>query len=289
MTTNGIASNPASSVGPAAVTAGAAARSVGGLVGRELMGGIVPLLVLLALWMVVFWAVPENTFLKSPIEVAGFLMSGGELGVLLSALGSTLTMVVLGYAVAICVSISVATVIVMSSIGERAVMPLAVIVGSIPIIVITPVLLMLVGRGVLTAVLVCTVVTFFPSLINVIAGMRSPATQLLDVTEALGASRWRTLLHVRFPSSVPGLISASKLALPAALSGVILTEFIATATGVGNYINHARANFMFEPMWSGIAMTLVASVLIYSVLGAIEIGLQRKYAPLGDKRKKVSP
>lgn len=250
------------------------------LVGRELLGGVIPLLVLGLIWLGVFLVLPRNTFLKNPIDVARFLASGEELSELLAALGSSLVMVLAGYVVAICVAIGVATVVVLSEIAERAVMPLAVAVGSVPIIVITPVLLMLVGRGAATAVLVCTVVTFFSCLVNIIAGMRSPATSLLDLTRALGASSWTTMLRVRFPSAVPGLLSASKLALPAALSGVILAEFIATGTGVGNYINYARANFEFNQMWAGIAMTLVASVLIYSVLGAVEIALQRRYAPL---------
>jgi ABC-type nitrate/sulfonate/bicarbonate transport system permease component len=152
-------------------------------------------------------------------------------------------------------------------------------VGSVPIIVITPVVLMLFGRGSGTAVIVCTIVTFFPCLINILAGMRSPAKNMFDLARALGASSFATLTKIRFPSSVPGLISASKLALPAALSGVILTEFVATGTGIGNYINSGRANFNFNQMWAGIAATLIASVLLYSMLGALEIILRRQYAP----------
>ncbi|MCW5953922.1 MAG: ABC transporter permease subunit [Propionibacteriaceae bacterium] len=252
-------------------------RSGAGVFLREILNGIWPLLTLSLLWWVAFQLLPRNTFLKSPTDVIGFLTQDGNVVELLDALSGSLGLVALGYVVALCVAITLASAIVLSPWMERAVMPLAVIVGSIPIIVITPVMLMLFGRGIGTSVIVCTIVTFFPCLVNIIAGMRSPGRQLIDLTSTLGASRYATLLKVRFPSAVPGLISASKLALPAALSGVILTEFIATGTGIGNYINHGRANFRFNEMWAGISATLVASVLLYSLLAALEIILSRRY------------
>jgi len=249
------------------------------LVGREVLNGVWPLLTLALAWWVLFLLMPSNTFLKSPIQVAQYLTEPGEFTRLIAALGSSLWLVVLGYVVATVLSLALASAMVVSRVAESIAMPLAVIVGSIPIIVITPVVLMLAGRGTGTAVIVCTIVTFFPCLINIIAGMRSPARQMIDLTRALGASGWITLLKVRMPSAVPGLISASKLALPAALSGVILTEFVATGTGIGNYINSGRANFAFNQMWAGISATLIASVLLYSVLGALETILRRKYTP----------
>jgi ABC-type nitrate/sulfonate/bicarbonate transport system permease component len=253
-------------------------RTGAGLFAREIVNGIWPLLTLSLLWWVAFQLLPRNTFLKSPTDVVGFLVQNGNAAELLEALSGSLGLVALGYVVALFIAITLASAIVLSPWVERAVMPLAVIVGSIPIIVITPVMLMLFGRGIGTSVIVCTIVTFFPCLVNIIAGMRSPGRQLIDLTNSLGASRFATLLKVRLPSAVPGLISASKLALPAALSGVILTEFIATGTGIGDYINHGRANFRFNEMWAGISATLVASVLLYSLLAALEIVLSRRYA-----------
>lgn len=259
-------------------------RSSAALVGRELVNGIWPLVTLGLIWLVLFLLLPPNTFLKGPVSVVVYLAQGDHLAVLLEALGSSLLLVVLGYLVAIAASLLLASLIVLSPRFEAAAMPIAVIVGSIPIIVITPVMLMLLGRGPGTAIFVCTLVTFFPCLVNIIAGMRSPGSQLIDLTRVLGGSALSTLGHVRLPSAVPGLISASKLALPAALSGVILTEFIATGTGIGNYINSARANFMFNGMWAGIAATLIASVLLYSVLSAVETGLRRRFAPSRNDR-----
>ncbi len=254
-----------------------------GLLGREVINGVWPLATLCIAWAALFFALPPNTFLKGPVEVASYLTNEGQFAKLISALSSSLFLVVLGYLVAIVLSALLASAIVLNRSVESLAMPIAVVIGSVPIIVITPVMLMLFGRGIGTAVIVCTVVTFFPCLINIIAGMRSPASQLIDLTRTLGASSIVTLLKVRFPSAVPGLISASKLALPAALSGVILTEFIATGSGIGNYINHGRANFVFNEMWAGIAATLIASVLLYSVLGAVETILRRRYAPIPER------
>jgi ABC-type nitrate/sulfonate/bicarbonate transport system permease component len=81
------------------------------------------------------------------------------------------------------------------------------------------------------------------------------------------------------PAAVPSIVSAGKLTLPAALSGVILAEVIATGTGIGNYINFAKANFDYAQMWGGIVAALVLSVLAYAVLAACERALVSRYGP----------
>lgn len=248
---------------------------------REILGGVIPMLLLLVAWFLAFELIPDNTFLRAPQSVGQFVTGQNEWQALLKALSNTLLMVLLGYAVAYLSALIIAIVAVSSRFMEQLVMPVAVVVGSVPIIVIVPVLLMALGRGALTAILVCTIVTYFPCLINVLSGLRSPSRQLIDITASLGGSRVRTLLKVRLPSAVPGLISASKLALPAALSGVILAEFIATSTGIGQYISFARANYHFDAMWAGICFTLIASVLLYSLLGVFEILLEQRYKPIG--------
>lgn len=253
-------------------------RSTGaGVLGRELLAGLVPVLVVLVLWEIGYLLVPHNTYLHGPVEVLGLLADPAHMVPVLKALGDTFLMLVLGYVISVAFSLVLASIVVVSRIAERAIMPLAIVAGVVPVIVITPVLLMLVGRGPGTSVAVCVIITFFPALINIVSGMRSPSRSLIDLTSVLGSNRVKTLLFVRLPSSVPGIFSAAKLALPAALTGVILTEYIATGRGIGTFINLSRANFQYPDMWAGILATLVLSVLAYSLLGTAELLLRDRY------------
>ncbi|GGM81383.1 ABC transporter permease [Dactylosporangium sucinum] len=256
-------------------------RSLPGLVLRELCGGLVPIGVVLLLWQVAYVALPANSFLRSPVEAIRYAAEPGTLDRLAVALGSTFAMVVLGYAIAIAVSIVLASVVVSSMVLARALMPVAVLLGTIPVIVISPVVIMLVGRSPATSVTVCVLITFFPALVNIVSAMGSVPPTLLDLCGVLGGGRMRTLVSVRLPRAVPGLVSAGKLGLPAALTGVILTEYIATGAGIGTYINLARANYWYVEMWAGILAVLVCSVLVYTVLGVLETVLQDRYVASG--------
>lgn len=254
------------------------------LLATELIGGLWPLAVLVAVWEAAHLALLDNSFLRSPLDVARFVVAEGNAAALLSATWSTALMLVLGYLIAVAVAVLLACAVVGSRWLAGAIMPPAVVIGVLPVIVVTPVIIMLVGRSPATSVTVCVIITFFPALINIVAGMRSTAGSLLDLGRVLGGGRVRTLVSVRLPQAVPGILSASKLALPAALTGVILTEYIATGRGIGTYINQARADFRYTDMWAGISTMVVVSVLAYTVLGVAEIMLSQRYVATGRGR-----
>ncbi|OUZ11949.1 hypothetical protein BHE97_03480 [Aeromicrobium sp. PE09-221] len=253
------------------------------LLATELSAGLGPVLVLLLLWQVAYLALPTNQFLRGPLQALGYLRTPESLSSLGTALVSTFMLLTLGYVIAILIAIGLAAAVTSHPAVSRAITPLAVALGVMPVIVITPLVIMLVGRGPATTVSVCVLITFFSCFVNLTAGMRSASRGALDLTRVLGGRAWRTLLWVRLPSAVPGLISASKLALPASLSGVILTEYIATGEGIGTFINLARANFRYTEMWAGILVIVLLSVLAYTILGLLEIWLTERYGADGTR------
>lgn len=274
----------------AGVSATASGRSLARalrLLGSEALGGVWPLAAVIAAWEAAYLLLPRNSLLRAPGDVASFLTHGSHARQLLSAMSSTFLILLLGYAIAIAVSVLLAAAMVSSRVLSRAIMPLAVVIGVLPVIVVAPVIILLVGRNPVTSVTVCVVITFLPALLNVIAGMRSTSRSLLDLCHVLGGGPLATLVSVRLPQAVPGILSASKLALPAALTGVILTEYIATGRGIGTYINQARADFRYVDMWAGIMTVMVMSVVAYTLLGVAEILLSERYVATGrrDARK----
>lgn len=256
-----------------------AVRSALGLTVREIGSSIWPLLVIGILWHLAYLSLPSNHFLRSPVDVVIFLREGESTAELGSSLWGTFGLLALGYTIAIGIAVIVASAIVSHPVLDRALMPLVLVLGLLPVIVITPVVIMLVGRSPATTVTVCVLIAFFPCLVNIVSGMRSPSPSLLDLTVVLNAGAVRTLLSVRLPSAIPGLISASKLALPAALTGVLLTEFIATGAGIGSFINFARARFQYTEMWAGILAVLVLSIAVYTILSVVEKLLSDRYVP----------
>lgn len=245
----------------------------------EVGAGLAPVVVLLVLWQVAYWAIPANTFLRSPMEALAFLADPTHLGDVVQAAAGTLLMLGVGYVISLVVALALASLVTASDVLDRALSPLALALGVVPVVVITPVVILLLGRTPATSIAVCVMITFFSSFVSLTAGMRSASRASLDLAAVLGAGGLRTIIGVRLPSAVPSLLSATKLALPAALSGVILTEYIATGAGIGTFINHARANYHYIDMWAGILVIVVASTLVYVLIGALEASLGDRFAP----------
>jgi sulfonate transport system permease protein len=263
----------------AATSALADAPVAGGRPGRvwlsEIGGALVALVITFAAWWVAYLVIPANTYLVSPFAALRALGSGA--GPLLPALGQSAVSVLAGYCISVVVAFVFSAVTVSSRFAERAVMPLALLIGSVPITVVTPLLPLILGRGTATTIAICAIVSLFPGFVSMTAGMRSVPGDLVDYVRVSGGSRLAELFTVRVPAAVPSIVSAGKLTLPAALSGVILAEVIATGTGIGNYINFAKANFDYAQMWAGIVAALVMSVLAYAVLAACERALVGRY------------
>lgn len=241
----------------------------------EIGGAALAVAITFGIWWLAYLVIPSNTYLVTPADALAALADNA--GTLLPAIGQSAAAVLIGYCISVVVAFLFSALTVASRFAERAIMPLALLIGSVPITVITPLLPLLLGRGNATTIAICAVVSLFPGFVSLTAGMRSVPGDLVDYVRVSGGNRVVELLTVRVPAAVPSIISASKLTLPAALSGVILAEVIATGTGIGNYINFAKANFDYAEMWAGIVTSLVISVLAYAVLAACEKALVGRY------------
>jgi ABC-type nitrate/sulfonate/bicarbonate transport system permease component len=218
-------------------------------------------------------------FAKTPADVWRFVSSGENRHVLLHALSQTATSALLGYVVGLAAASVGAVIFVLWRSVERAIMPFALVAQSIPLAALTPLLVLLLGRGLVATVVVSVLVTFFPSLVNLTKGMRAASPELLDLLRTYDASRWTTLRRVRVPTALPGLFAAARVSAPRALLGVLIAEYLATGVGVGWMLNLAKTRSEFALVWSGAVMITMLSVLAYSLVGWLERLMLARYAP----------
>jgi ABC-type nitrate/sulfonate/bicarbonate transport system permease component len=146
---------------------------------------------------------------------------------------------------------------------------------SIPMIAMTPLIALLFGRGLLAVTVIVGLVTFFPTLVAVTTAMRNAPRQACELVAAYGGSQARELLGVRLPFAVPSLFAAAKIALPAAIGGALLAEWLATGQGLGSLMLRASASSQFTVVWAGAAVIVAASIACYALVGAIESRVAR--------------
>jgi ABC-type nitrate/sulfonate/bicarbonate transport system permease component len=257
---------------PAVLTksTGAQARGLGAYLGRALGTGVLTLAIVLAAWQGLILILGISPFIaKGPADVFNWLFTvpaAAENRVLiLTNLGITLTDAFLGFVAGILVALILATLFTLSKGIEHALMPIALLLRSVPLVAFVPVLILITGRGPSIAVVTGAIVVLFPALVNIAFGLRSASPQVSDVIAVYGGTPFTALRKVALPSSLPSFFAAIKISIPGAITGALLAEWLATGQGLGWGIVVAVSQVKNFEVWSSVVIITIVSMVLYGV------------------------
>ena len=278
------ASSAAANGAPSRTTA--APRSWPGRAVRSAAFLAVSIGVTLACWVAFIKVFNLNSyFAKSPSDVWDYLMQGSNAAAnrlqLWQSMVTTLRDASLGYVVGTLLAVIAAMTVVTYRAVESTFMPVAVVLRSVPLVAMTPLIALALGRGIVSVTAIAGIVTFFPTLVNVVNGLRSAPYESILLLRAYHASAWTTLFKVRLPSALPSLFSSARIAAPGAMLGAVLAEWLSTGQGLGFLMLEASTTSEFALLWSGVVLITVASVIIYAVVGLIEVPVLSRFGPTG--------
>jgi NitT/TauT family transport system permease protein len=218
---------------------------------RYLLPSVLALAALMGIWeawvrlaRVPVYIVPApTTVLNRLFGDIGFFAGHGAITLLEAGAGF-----LLGSAVAIVA----ATLMAHSRFVERTLFPVAVLVKVTPIIAVAPLFVIWFGFGSFPKVLIAALITFFPVMVNALAGLRSVDPGALDLFRSLHASRLEILLKLRAPSSLPFLFAAFRIAVPLSVIGAVVGEWFTGDRGLGSVIIVAHNNLDTPTLFSAI-------------------------------------
>ncbi|MDA8313101.1 MAG: ABC transporter permease [Actinomycetota bacterium] len=229
------------------------------------IAGLVFLIFVWQGWVTVFHVKPY--LVSSPLTVGREIVD--ERIVLLTNLVPTAVESLLGFAVGNVAGVLLALFFVFSRILRRAFYPAATILWTVPIVAVAPILIIYLGFGYSPKIVVAALITFFPTLVNMVAGFESVDPQLLELMHLLSAKQRDIFLKLRLPSSVPYLFAALRIAAPGAVIGAIVAEWIGSTRGIGFLIVYATQNFEAPQLY---AAMVVASAYALALLGLVIVG-----------------
>ena len=268
----------------------ASKRTPGWKVALGRLGSVVlSIVVVLAAWEIFLWALNVNPFIaRHPIDVWRFVTSDPEAAAHRTALWNasvtTIVDAMLGLFAGAIVGVLCAVVFNLARSVEQTVMPVALAFSAVPLVAMTPLIALIFGRGLMAVTVIAGIVTFFPTLVNVTLSLRSVPSEQIDLMRAYGANDRVTLLKVQFPSSLPALFASMRIAAPLALIGAMLAEWLATGKGMGYLILQSGATFKIDRLWAATFLVTFASVILYTIISAVETVVLARYAP-GKSRK----
>lgn len=211
---------------------------------------------------------PPDFVVPLPSTVLMFTLE--ERGLLVHHLAVTLAEAGAGFAIGNLLAIALAIGSTFNREVERAVMPFALALRSIPLIAITPVLIFLLGLGWESKIAVASIVTFFPTLVNMIVGLRSVDHRVLELMHVLNANRRQILVRVRFPSAFPAFFAALKISVPSSILGAAVAEWINASAGIGYLIIISTYQFNVILLYATMFVTTVVSALTYFAVILLE-------------------
>jgi NitT/TauT family transport system permease protein len=189
---------------------------------------------------------------------------------LLSNLIPTALEALAGFVLGNLFAVLTAILLVHSRMAERGLYPIVVFIHSIPILAIAPILVLLFGTGYTPKVIIASLLCYFPTLVNMVRGLKTVNPQAMELMKILSASQVEVFFKLRVPSSLPFLFAALKVTAPASVIGAIVGEWIGSSVGLGALILEATFNFRSALLYATIFLSSGLAILLFSLMGLAE-------------------
>jgi NitT/TauT family transport system permease protein len=174
--------------------------------------------------------------------------------------------IVLGYAAAVIGGVLMALAIFAWPIAYRTFYPLLVLFQGLPKIALAPLMVIWVGYGISSKVLMAFLFAFFPVVISTLGGLAGTPENLVEHFRAIKASRWTTFRRLQLPAALPSIMDGCKTAMPLAVIGAIVGEFVGSQRGLGYLILEANAQARTDLLFAAlVAISILAGLLYWFV------------------------
>jgi NitT/TauT family transport system permease protein len=228
---------------------------------------LVVFVVLMGTWegAIRYFEVPSY-LVPPPSAVVRALWSGVTSGLYLAHAAVTATEALVGFVIGSALGLTIGMIVVVFPTMERIVYPYIVALQTVPKVAIAPLMVVWFGFGLTSKVLVVALVSLFPVLVNVIAGLRAVDQDRLDLLGALSASRWQIFRYLRFPNALPFIFAGLNTAIVFAVIGAIVGEFVGANKGIGFLILQANYQLDIAGAFSLFVVLSVMGVTLHASL-----------------------
>ena len=230
---------------------------------------IVLVTILLTLWELIARQVDMPFILPGPIGIIEKIWILKDT-LFLEHLPATMLVVFIGLGISIVIGVILAILMSWSRIIEQALYPVLVTTQTIPIIAVAPVFVLWFGYSIWSRILVTILIAFFPIVISAFDGIRASSKELAELLRTMGANKREIFFKLYIPASLPSFFSGLKVAVPMAVIGAAIGEWLGAQEGLGYFSRRMMTQFDGAGVFAPIVVLSIAGLLIFAVVLLME-------------------
>ena len=183
---------------------------------------------------------------------------------------ATLRVALMGYGVAIAVSLPIAVGLAKSQLMSRAIYPLLVVIQSVPIVAVAPIIIVVLGTDDPPRVVITFMISFFPLVVSMTTGLMATPPELIELSRSLRAPVYREITQIRLPYATPYIFSGLKISITLAVIGAVVAEFVAAEKGIGYFIQFSTSMFRLPQAWAGLLVLISMSLILFQTVSLVQ-------------------
>ncbi|MET2827212.1 ABC transporter permease [Mesorhizobium shangrilense] len=205
-----------------------------------------------------------------PTPTAIFGVFQKNFSLLIGNLRPTAIEALAGFVIGNLAAVLLAVVFVHSRILQAAYFPIVLFFNTIPILALSPIIILIFGLGMTPKIVIAAVICFFPTLVNMIRGLDSASHNEHELFRVLSATRWEIFWGLRLPRALPMLFSSLRIASATAVIGAIVGEWIGSDKGLGALIIQATFNYQSDRLYAAIVLSSCLSIALFCAVVMVE-------------------
>lgn len=241
----------------------------------SLKHALLPLLLLvggLGLWeLAVYVSGVPHYILPAPSSIAATLIQ--KRASLFGHTMVTLQEMLLGFVLAAGSGIALAILMFEIPVLERALYPYVIGSQTVPVFAIAPLLVLWLGYGMLSKVVMAAIIVFFPIVLNTLDGLKATDPDMVNLLRMMRATRWQLLCKVRIPCALPFILSGAKIGIAISTIGAVIGEWVGSKAGLGRLMLDANSQLQVSLVFAAIVCLTLLGLVLFGLMTLLEIWL----------------
>ncbi len=208
--------------------------------------------------------------LPAPVDVWSRFLKAISDGSLIYHTGITLAEIILGLLAGITFATMTGYALAKSRSLEKILSPYLVASQAIPVVAIAPLLVIWLGDGILSKVVICALIVFFPVLVNTVVGVRAVPLALYDLMHSIRATRLQILLKLEVPASLPVLLGGLRIGATLSVIGAIVGELVDAQQGLGFLLQLGDFQYDTSMVFVAVFMLIALALSMYGLVTLLE-------------------